>query len=225
MPDPTLLDRVRKLLALAGSPNAHEAAAAAARAQALITQHRLEAWVEAVEEVEVDPDPITGGQDAPLEVGRRVRKWKVALASALADANGCVAWIWARAGEEAICVIGRKRDQDVVRVLWEALLKRIEWASATAGPGRDRAWHEAFRIGAADAIAERLAVTETEAREAFTTGALARIDHRAAAHADALDRYVAEHIGSGKGRALRVNARAYEGGRKAGAEMPLPKPR
>ena len=37
-----IVDRVRKLLALAGSSNVHEAAAAAARAQELITRHRLE---------------------------------------------------------------------------------------------------------------------------------------------------------------------------------------
>jgi hypothetical protein len=221
-PDPALLDRVRKLLALAGSPNAHEAAQAAARAQALVARHQLEAWLAAEDAVEADPDPITDGREAPLDTARRTRKWKIVLAGSLAEANGCVAWVWARPGEERICVVGRERDRAVVRVLWDALLKRVEWASATAGPGKDRAWHEAFRIGAADAIALRLAAVATEARADFGETALARIDHRAGAHREALDRFVREELGLGKGRALRVHARAYDSGRKAGAELPLP---
>ena len=60
-PDPALLDRVRKLLALAGSPNAHEAAAAAARAQALVARHQLEAWLEAIATCLTDDDSLSPG--------------------------------------------------------------------------------------------------------------------------------------------------------------------
>lgn len=220
--DPAILDRVRKLLALAGSPNAHEAAAAAARAQALITRWRLEEVIAAEAAAATDPDPITDGRDAPLEVGRRLRKWKVALAGALADANGAMAWVWDRGRDEAICVVARGRDRELVRAMWDALLKRVEWASATAGPGRDRAWHEAYRIGVADAIADRLAAGDDDVRDGIDGTTLARVDARAAADAAALERFVAERFGVARGRALRVDARGYARGRRDGAAMPLP---
>lgn len=230
-----LLDRVRKLLRLAGSPNVHEAAQAAGRAQALIARHRLEAFITASEEADRDPDPITDGREEPLEVARRTRKWKIALASTLADAEGCFAWVEDRRDDpsearqagvstiwcEAICVAGRSRDRELVRALWADLAPRIEWLSATAGPGRDRAWHEAFRIGTVDAIGERLAAGTGEARSDLGDGALAVIDPREAAHRDALDRFLAERFGKGKSRSLRVDARAYERGRAAGTDLPL----
>lgn len=215
-----LLDRVRKLLALAGSSNVHEAAAAAARAQALVRAHQLEDWLAA--EAELDADPITDGRDAPLEVARKIRTWKLALAGALADANGLVAWVWDRGDGKAVCLAGRARDREAALALWEALVRRIEWLSATAGPGRSRAWHEAFRIGAADAIADRLAAVDEIARADLPSTSLARVDARSEAHRRALERWVAKHLGQGAGRAVRVNARAWEAGRAAGTALPLP---
>lgn len=212
-----ILDRVRKLLALAGSPNVHEAAAAAARAQALISRHRLEAWLEAQERL--DAHPITDGRDEPLEVARKPRKWKRVLAAALARANGCEAWVDVRGKEQAICVIGRQEDRDAVRALWDALVKRVEWLSATEGEGQPREWHEAFRIGVVAAIGEELQVSAGEVRAELSEAALVRVDPRAAAHQEALDRYVAERFGEGRGRSIRVDAQAFQEGRAAGVGL------
>lgn len=82
-----LLARVNKLLALATSPNVHEAAAAAARAQAMIEAHRLEGLLAAEREV----DDVDDGRDAPLEVSKRLRRFKVVLATVLGEHNACVA--------------------------------------------------------------------------------------------------------------------------------------
>ena len=205
-----LLQRVRKLLALADSPNVHEAAAAAARAQALITEHRLERWMQA--EAAVRADPITDGRDQPLDTAKRIRKWKGVLANILADANDCVAWIGRNQGKQALYIIGRSEDRDAVTLLWNALAKRIEWLSATEGPGRSRAWHEAFRIGAASAIAEQL----QRAAPPETTPALTRIDPQRAAHQQALGQFVEQHLSPGKSRPLTVISGAYDSGHRAG---------
>lgn len=210
-----LLDRLQKLLALSGSPNPHEAALAAARAQELVSRHRLEGWLAA----EADPDPITLGREVPLEVARRTRKWKSYLASVLASANGCVAWVERRGREEAICLVGRQRDREVVQALWDGLVKRVEWASATAGAGRDRHWHEAFRVGLAEQIGERLREGAAVAHEALEATALTVVDPARAAHEAALDRFVAEHLGRGKGRSLTVDARGLVAGRSADFEL------
>jgi len=218
---PAALARVRKLLALATSPNPHEAALAAARAQALIEAHRLQAWLDAERREEEDPDPIADARDEPLEVGRRLRKWKVVLAATLAEANGCVAYTLERGREQAIVLVGRARDRAAVVELWGWLVKRIEWLSATHGAGKDRQWHEAFRIGVVDAIAERLREGNEEVRAGLEQAALVVVEPARAAHREALER-VTEGLRLGSGRAVRVDARAWQRGKAAGGTVDLP---
>jgi hypothetical protein len=219
---PAALAKVRKLLALATSSNPHEAALAAARAQTMIEAHRLESWLAAEHAVADDPDPIADGRDAPLETARRVRKWKVALASALAGVNDCVAYTLVTGDGEAIALIGRSRDRQAVAALWEWLVKQIEWLSATHGAGRSRQWHEAFRIGVVDEVARRLEEGSAQAQGALVSTALVAIDPRRVAHRDALDRFVDEHLGRGRGRSIRVDASAYRKGQGAAAELAVP---
>jgi hypothetical protein len=218
---PAALAKVRKLLALATSSNPHEAALAAARAQAMIEAHRLERWLTAERDVEADPDPITDARDAPLEVARKLRKWKVALASALADVNDCVAYVTSRDDDEAIVLVGRARDREAVVALWEWLCKRIEWLSATHGAGKSRQWHDAFRIGVVDEIARRLDEGRAQATGELEANALVAIDPLRVAHREALDRFVDAHLGLGRGRAMRVDAAAYRRGQGAAAELSL----
>lgn len=208
-----LLDRVRKLLALAGSPNVHEAALAAAAVQALIDRHRLAALL--AEEVS---EPITDGAEAPLERARRPRKWRSVLASALAEANGCLAWSAERGGETALCVLGRADDREAVRALWDWLAPRIEWLSATHGAGRDRAWHEAFRVGAVETVVARLRGQP----EGDGEPGLVRVQQELVARRAAVERYAEGRLGLRSGRGMRLDARAYARGRAAGAELDLP---
>ncbi len=221
-PDHPLLDRVRKLLALSTSPNLHEAASAAALAQTLIERHRLQDWLDAEQAETRDPDPLGDGRDEPLEASKRLRKWKVVLASALADANGCMAYTLNRGVDEAICLVGRTGDRQAVAALWSGLVARIEWLSATHGAGQDRRWHEAFRVGVVAAVAEKLRTVAGEVRSELTPAALVRVDPAERAHQQALEDYVAKHLRLGKGRSLRFDAAAWAQGQKLGAELPVP---
>ena len=207
-----VLDRVRKLLALATSPNVHEAALAAAQAQALIDRHRLDALL-----AEDATEPITDGADEPLERARRPRKWRSVLASALAEANDCLAWSAERGGQTELYILGRAADRAAVVVLWEGLAPRIAWLSATHAAGRDRVFHDAFRVGAVDAVVERLRASPPSEEPA-----LVRAEEALAARRAAVEAFANERLGMGKGRVLRVNALAYARGRAAGAELPLP---
>ncbi len=220
--DPTgalgpILDRVRKLLALAASPNPNEAAAAARAAQALLDRHRIE---------HVEPQtPFTDGREAPLEVGRRIRPWKRVLAAAIADANGAAAWVDGQRGRQSLCVVARPTDRAAVTALYDGLVRRIEWCSATTGEGRDRKWHEAFRIGVTDAIVPRLNEADPSSMGWDVDGATAEAGAlvRTARRRDRaeLQFFLDQHFGPGQGRPLRVQARAYERGRDAGAKLPL----
>ena len=217
--DQSILSRVGKLLALAGSPNVHEAASAAAHAQTLIARHRLQGWLDADQAASADVDPIEDASDTPLEVARRLRKWKVVLAQTLAEANCCLAYTLRRGSDEAIVLVGRGRDRAAVLELWTGLVTRIEWLSATHGAGRDRKWHDGFRVGVVATLAEKLAPVAAEVRAELGAGALVHVDPAAIAQREALERYVEEHLQLGRGRGISVDAVAWEQGRAVAATL------
>ena len=208
-----LLARVRKLLALAGSPNVHEAALAAAQAQALIDRHHLAELL-----AEVEAEPITDGRASPLETARRPRRWRSILAAALAEANGCLAWQAEAGGQTSLYILGRERDRAVVAALFEGLAPRIEWLSATHAPGAGREVHDAFRIGAVEAIRDRL----LQPRPADEAPGLVKVDLDRAARRAAVEAFARSHLRLGSGRALRLDGRAYAAGKAAGASLGLP---
>ncbi len=208
-----LLARVRKLLALAESPNVHEAALAAAQAQALIDRHHLSELL-----AEVDAEPITDGRQAPLEAVKRPRRWRSILAAALAEANGCLAWQAESGGLTALYILGRDRDRAVVAALFEGLARQIEWLSATHAPGARREVHDAFRIGAVEAIGDRL----RSPRPADAEPGLVRVDLDRVARRAAVEAFAQQHLRLGKGRALRLDGRAYAAGKAAGGSLGLP---
>jgi hypothetical protein len=145
----------------------------------------------------------------------------VALAAGLAEANGCLAYSALQGEDTLLLLAGRAADRAAVAEIWGWLVTRLEWLSATHGPGRSRAWHEAFRIGAAEVIAERLAGARAEVQASFPTAALVRIEPERAARAAAVEAFAERHLHLGRGRALRVDGRGLAQGRAAGAAMKL----
>jgi len=108
-----------------------------------------------------------------------------------------------------------------VAELWGWLVTRLEWLSATHGAGRSRAWHEAFRIGAAEVVAARLAGARAEVAASFSPAALVRIEPERAARAAAVEAFAERHLRLGPGRTMRVDGRGLAQGRAAGAAMKL----
>lgn len=226
-----ILDRIRKLLALARSSNPHEAAAAAARAAELMAQHQLaeaslEREVEAVGEHELD------------RCGRKVT-WKSMLARGVCLACGCDCY-WARpwidgAGGRSLRIIGRAADVDAARYLYAYLVREIERLTRAAWNGRHshakamesaRAWKNAFRSGAASEIARRLRTARQDALDAArkravddaaTSEALVRVDRDAAAVTDYMSRL---HLVSAR-RALVSSATGLYQGTLAGQQVNL----
>lgn len=213
-----LVDRVRKLLALATSPNVHEAAAAAARAQAMIDDHRLAGLLDEQDRADAD---VTDGQDQPLEQARRIRKWKTVLAGRLADLNGCVAYTAGHRGHQKLLLAGHPVDRVAVIEVWSWLTHRMELLSASHGAGQDRAWHDAFRIGAAETIAARMAETQTVVRAALETTALVRVQPALARRADAVQRFVDQQLRLKPGRGMSLDADGYARGKAAGGGLDL----
>lgn len=218
-----LLDRVRKLLALATSPNVHEAASAAAKAQSLIEEHRLESLCAAT--TAEDADPVTDGRETPLECARRIRKWKSALATGLAKSNGCIAYTAQLVGKTQLLIAGREADRLAIVALWQWLVPQIEWLSATHGAGQPRAWHEAFRIGAAETIVRRLEGVLIEVRAAIGNAALARIEPTCVRRRAAVESFADERLHLRPGRSIRVDVHALEQGRALAKRLPVRPPK
>ena len=207
-----VVDRVRKLLALATSPNVHEAAAAAARAQQLIDKHRLQDLLSAEDEHEFDD-----ARDEPIETSKRLRPWKAVLAGILARASGCVAYTLTNGRDKSIVLVGRASDRRAVAAMYATLVAQVEWLSATQGAGQSKKWHASFRLGAVHTIQHALSqpTTEDDAPDALVHNALAK-------HQTALDSFVERRLRLKPGKRLTVIGSAWEHGRKASASLAEP---
>ncbi len=152
-------DRIRKLLALADSPNEHEAAAAAEKAQELMLRHGIELATVAAsahQPLKVDEHVVSG----------KVDPWRRILASAVArSAGGRVVWHadWQGPRSQGRLLFygpaGAVHGMvDVYRYL-EAQLTVIS-AAATAGRAErhvhGRTWRNSFLLGAVGRLSQRL---------------------------------------------------------------------
>lgn len=162
------LDRVRKLLALAGNnPSPEEAALAAAKAAAIMEEH-------AIAHAEVD----AGDQEDAIEhhvfgsVLRRKSTWQGCLARVVAEAFGCsVVWYADQAARAAgfggmtACVIaGRPEDVAAAKEARDWCHREVDRLTASWAQGRGRGWGVSFRMGCVHAIAEAIERERAELR-------------------------------------------------------------
>lgn len=148
-----VLDRVRKLLSLAGnSTNEHEAALAAARAAALMERHEIhEAELRALDEAAQirTPEPM-GELKATEDRGKRVA-WHLTLAQGVSRKLHC--HYYTRNG--SISFFGRLSAIQGASYLLAFLIAEVERLAKQAEL-TGKAEHNAFKLGCAQRIAHRL---------------------------------------------------------------------
>lgn len=206
-----IVDKIRKLLELSKSTNEHEAAAAAARAADLMLEHQIsEAELQAAK-------PEAERQVAPparvvLGTYERGAHWQWVIQSGLADAFGGVAF-YARSRERLdaydAVVIGPEPATASIGYMYTYLTGEVrrladaayadevrECRESCVEPPSARGWKGAFRVGAAEVIAQRLreqhraaagrarAAAAAKPATASTTTALAIIDQQTKACLD-----------------------------------------
>ena len=212
---PPVLVRVRKLLALAGSANRHEAELAMAKAQKLMLRHRI------------DRAKLEGGAGiVRRQLGRprrRQPRWEGVLVAALATHFGArvvrvPAFLvgegtWGRVYE----IVGRPEDVELVDYAFgfvvgtsERLWKAHRKAHPGAGRSRDR-----FLYGVVCGFAEKLERTE---EEAIQEGLVPVVD----GEVDAVWSRRHPRLRTSRGR-VRID-RHYHAGREAGSGMVLHRP-
>lgn len=163
------MDRIRKLLRTSRSSNEHEAALAAARAAELMAEFELTEAELRVEDTERKAEPIErAGRVYEDEAKRRRRSaWREAVIGAVASSFGCR---WYLSGGRGCCprLFGRLSMVQAATYTSLYLMREIEriceetWRGsegddARAAGQQPKRWRNAFRIGAAHRVAERLA--------------------------------------------------------------------
>ena len=222
--------KIRKLLALSESDNPHEAAAAAARAQQLITKYKIEKMIEAGEDFEI---PEIGAQiDFPLfsYTTQRPPKWKWRIACAIAMANNCQPW-HGRSGGRKICFcIGGAEDAAHAQSLYDYVERLITKMRDKKRPiyvtgGKKRSWNHSFETGASLEIWERLSQQTSSMRDKLEASqessvALQKIDETM----QAIDGWMEKEGMSFQHRRRRISvgeAGAFACGRDAGKSINL----
>ena len=146
MIDKNIVEKINKLLALATSSNENEAAVAAQKASLLLAQYNLSL-------ADLGSDDLTDIIELVVETTTRFISWKMLLLCGIAEANGCKAFRNGYSGKMKL--IGSHASLIVCQHMYEYLSKTIE-RRAKYRQGRGRAYLNAFRVGCATRLSQRL---------------------------------------------------------------------
>lgn len=189
------IDKALKLLRLAKSSNQHEAALAAAQAQRIIDEHKLD--IEAIDydaqDKERDAEEVRDfGYADPLDKysHESTHRWYLQLASIVARANGCHTIYANRIFNEElnagcmIKIVGHPSDVQTVRYLYAVLKGEVQRITKENTKGNSWAYRRAFSLGVVDTISRKLSeqkqATQKEARQKFEHNPMALVRVNAA---------------------------------------------
>ena len=228
-----IVDRIRKLLALAGNnTNPNEAANAAAEAQRLMFAHKIaEAMVDsAPEELReraephvVDPEESNKTSIMPT--------WMGCLMAAICKTSFCEPIQLKREGGIAcFSIVGRRSDVEATTYLYRYLRNEIDRLCREANGGFGRTWVNNFRMGAVAVVGVRLSESRAEQLRQFKTAAdlgnagattaLAIVNRQAMEVADAFKKAYPRVRQAGG--SYRRDADGRAAGERAGAGIGLP---
>lgn len=213
-----VIDRIKKLTALSTSSNAHEAAAAAAEAQRLMTEYRIaEAQLEA--DGQAVDETVYGEDILNLTGAKRPQNWLIRLASGCARANNCRITIvasthYGRKG--AINLFGRKDDINATKYIYSMLVNEINRLGKEFN-AHDKGATHAFKLGAAVAIVDRLIGQKHASMKQASSTALIVINKADKAAQDHVNRIITGtyHM------AGTSNTSAFNQGKEAGRNVNL----
>lgn len=177
--DPNIIKKIHDLMRLSSSANENEAAAAFAKAQELLTKHRITmASVEDAVSKENAPS-ITG---TVIEQGKRVITWKTNLLHVICKLNGCFDYIWHGTDKVGVNINGFENDVEIVKYMYESISQQIEFLAAKARElklGDGKTFYNNYKLGIVSAVNRRLTEANAEAKKPYVgTTALAVIENR-----------------------------------------------
>lgn len=209
-----VIEKIKKLLALANSSNEHEAALAAGHAQRLLAEHNL-----AMADIEASHRPDKADK-VETAVSKTLPKWMRHLSAGVSDAFDCQAVHHPAAGKMTFIGVGADVQitaytfaylDRTVRKLCGAYMKG-QALSTTAGRHREL-MRQSYYLGAVSTIISRL--REQKSETPVTTGALVPVK-------EGLIRQAMNEIGTlrtMRSRRSYINSDAYACGQADGGEV------
>jgi hypothetical protein len=209
-----IIEKIKKLLALANSSNEHEAALAAGHAQRLLSEHNL-----AMADIEASHRPDKADRVETV-VSKSLPKWLRHLSAGVSSAFDCQAIHHPATGK--MTFIGVGADVEIaaytfayldltIRKLCRTYLK--QHAPATLANRQRELMRQSYYLGAVSTITTRLKVQK--AQTPVTTGALVPVK-------EALIRQAMQEVGPIRtlhSRRSYVNADAYTKGQADGSQV------
>ncbi|MBE9123794.1 DUF2786 domain-containing protein [Tychonema sp. LEGE 07199] len=162
MADTSIVEKIKKLLALATSSNENESTAAAEKASVLLAQYNLGL-------ADLGPNHQEEIDETGVETTSKFVTWKMMLLSGIAEANGCTGMRNTYTGN--MFLVGSSTNLIVCKHLYEYLSSAIEKrAKYRKGSGRGLAYLNAFRVGCATRLRQRLLEQKREMEESGIPG-------------------------------------------------------
>lgn len=185
------IEKAVKLLRLAQSSNQHEAALAASRAQEIMDRFKLEGLsADYATDAPKPSEPIKDFCADLMDPGTQVETWKARLASVVAKVNECKIYIRKTRNiryeiTAGFAIVGRASDAQTVRYIYSWLSHEVDRLAGIHCAGYGRTFFNNFRIGAVEAVCDKLeaarkATEATMKQEAVATGigmALVRVQN------------------------------------------------
>jgi hypothetical protein len=231
-----IIKRIQKLFNLADSSknsNVEEAAAAAAKAQALMEKHRIKrAMLEVKDDLSISSKPL-------LDKGRP-DNWKLYLVTAISKHNGCyIVKSETYEKDNMASVVGEPQDINTVQELYSFVVKELIRLCLSNlislqklyGSCPDKSYNKSFYLGAVSTIDKRLEqankkMRDDEIKKARTgdektkvANALARLDNKAQKAKEWINNNMNAKI---KNVPINtIDTKAYNAGMKAAKSLPL----
>ncbi len=215
----SIVDRVKKLLNLAErNSNVHEAAAAMAKAQRLILEHKL-----ASVDLDVEEEASIKVEEHVIEErGKSVVTWRSCLMSSLTKATGCSAVYSREDGKQRIHLFGTQNDVAFVSYAFKYLIAEIDRLCKEQAVGQGKSFSNNFRLGAAAAIGSKLKQARAAVvAEAKDPGAALIVLDKTLAPVEAALKERFNRVKKGKDWKA-TNYEAFQQGRVAGATVSIP---
>lgn len=216
----SIKEKIRKLLALASGGNENEAALALAKAQELMTIHRL-SQIDIELSGKIVDSPIIEDIN-PIIEGGRVPSWKFRLVGALAKHNNCSVLKFAGMGTSAkretqIRIFGRSEDIDIVRYMLAFIVVELTRISSIANMGQGHRYADSWYNGAVVGINNRLNECRVKLEETTNKFALIKLDNKL----QQVDEYINNKykVSTCKSSNKTFNHEAYNSGYNTGKLM------
>ena len=205
MEQTNIIEKIKKLLALASSPNPHEAALAMEKATALLAKHNLSyAQLETKEKIDM------GCAVRPM--GKRIPTWKQNLFSCVTNTLDCVPILEKSYTGQSYKIIGHPADVAIARDLFENLLHIVDMMGSVYAGNKN-----SYRMGIIRTINDRLTAMYSQmTKEATTALVCVQKKKRVEAYVDSLGDFKTK-----KTRKTNADVLSFMAGLAAGKNVAL----